>query len=98
MNKGDYSVVNLCFLEYFEDRGKEALNILKSAKINNYLGEILKAIVELDKHMYILQDDKMTSEKVEESLKQSLSLKPQNSLALICQIEFYKKQKNFGLM
>lgn len=60
--------------------------------------ENLKALVELDKHNYIIGDNPYVIDKINQNLKKSLDLKPGNTLGLILSIEFYKKQKNFSLM
>ena len=74
------------------------MQIMKESKINSCMTENLKALTELDKHNFITVENLYVVDKINQSLKKSLELKPGNSLGLLLSIEFYKKQKNFSLM
>ena len=97
INQTDFILSNLCFLLFFEKKFKILKEIFRKLKINNYLVELAKVLLEMDDKLTLV-NDQMTIDKIEKSLKKSLELKPNNPFGLLLSIEFEKKQKKISEM
>ncbi len=84
VNKGDFILSHLLFLEIFEGNWKETREILRKTKISHYLCELAKALLEMAQRDFLCKDSVIR--KVKESLDRAVDLRPENPYALLLMV------------